>query len=102
MADDAASQDARLRSAQTLNPAYQKLLDSDPREVPDCYRRDSPMEPGPTFVSADRYTSRTFHDLEVEKLWKRVWQVACHEDDLPGVGDYVPYDIAGLSFLVVR
>ena len=28
--------------------------------------------------------------------------MACHEDDLPGVGDYVPYEIGDLSFLIVR
>ena len=49
-----------------------------------------------------QYTSREFFDLEVEKIWKRAWQMACHEDDMPNVGDYVPYDIAGMSFLVVR
>jgi phenylpropionate dioxygenase-like ring-hydroxylating dioxygenase large terminal subunit len=53
-------------------------------------------------VPAERYFSKAFHDLEVEKVWKRVWQMACHEDDIPEVGDSLPYDIAGLSFLVVR
>ncbi|TDJ25440.1 MAG: aromatic ring-hydroxylating dioxygenase subunit alpha [Gammaproteobacteria bacterium] len=89
-------------SVRTMDAAYHKLLDSDPRPIPESYRRDSPIEPGPTFVPVERYISREFHDLEVEKLWKRVWQMACHEDDMPDVGDYVPYDIAGMSFLVVR
>jgi phenylpropionate dioxygenase-like ring-hydroxylating dioxygenase large terminal subunit len=89
-------------TVRTLDTAYHKLLDSDLRPVPASYRRDSPIGPGPTRVPVSRYISQEFFDLEVEKIWKRVWQVACHEDDLPGVGDYVPYDIAGLSFLVVR
>ena len=63
---------------------------------------ESPMEPGPTKVPVDRYFSKEFHDLEVEKVWKRVWQMACHEDDIPDVGDYHVYDIAELSFLLVR
>ncbi|MCA1844394.1 MAG: aromatic ring-hydroxylating dioxygenase subunit alpha, partial [Actinobacteria bacterium] len=45
---------------------------------------------------------RRFHDLERERLWPRVWQMACREEHLPEVGDHVVYDIAGRSFLVVR
>lgn len=81
---------------------YHQILDSDTHEPPASYRRDAPFRAGPTRVPVERYTSQAFHDLEVERLWRRVWQFACHEDDIPEVGDFVPYDIAGLSFLVVR
>ena len=83
--------------------AYTQLLREDSHPVPDYLLRDSPIEEGePTLVPVERYTSREWHDLEVENLWKRVWQMACHEDDIPDVGDYLVYDIVGLSFLVVR
>ena len=82
--------------------AYQTLLDQDSHPVPEVLRRESPLPPGPTIVAAEQYFSRDFHDLEVEKVWKRVWQMACHEDDIPEVGDYLVYDIAHLSFLIVR
>jgi nitrite reductase/ring-hydroxylating ferredoxin subunit len=81
---------------------YRALLDADSHPVRDILRVDSPMEPGPTRVAAERYYSKAFHDLEVEKVWKRVWQMACHEDDILDVGDYHVYDIAELSFLIVR
>jgi len=81
---------------------YQQLLDEDSHPVPEIMRTQSPMPPGPTIVPADRYYSKAFHDLEVEKLWSRVWQMACHEDDIPDVGDYNVYEIAHLSFLIVR
>jgi phenylpropionate dioxygenase-like ring-hydroxylating dioxygenase large terminal subunit len=81
---------------------YQTLLDEDSHPVPAIMRVESPLPPGPTIVPAERYYSKAFHDLEVEKVWKRVWQMACHEDDIPEVGDYTIYDIAHLSFLVVR
>ena len=84
-----------------IEEKYHKLLAEDSRPVPDSYRRDSRME-GVTIVPVAQFTTRAFHDLEVEKVWKRVWQMACHEDDIPEVGDSLPYDIAGLSFLVVR
>jgi nitrite reductase/ring-hydroxylating ferredoxin subunit len=35
-------------------------------------------------------------------MWSRVWQVACREEDIPGVGDHVVYDVAGYSVIVVR
>jgi len=82
--------------------SYQALLDSDTHEVPKVLRLTSPMAPGPQRVSAERYTSRAFHELEREKVWKKAWQMACREEDLVEVGDHVVYDVAGLSFLVVR
>ncbi len=81
---------------------YQTLLDEDSHPVPEIMRVQQPLPPGPTRVAAEQYYSRAFHDLEVEKVWSRVWQMACHEDDIPEVGDYLPYDIAHLSFLLVR
>ena len=82
--------------------SYIELLDQDSHPVRDIMRVESPMEPGPTKVPVERYFSKDFHDLEVEKVWKRVWQMACHQDDIPEVGDYHVYDIAHLSFLIVR
>ncbi len=82
--------------------SVQELLAYDTHPVPGYLSRESPLPPGPTLVPAECYTSREFHDREVSQLWKHVWQMACHEDDLPAVGDYVPYEIADLSFLVVR
>jgi len=81
---------------------YLKLLEEDSHPVRDILRVESPMPPGPTTVPVERYYSQEFHDIEVEKLWKKVWQMACHEDDIPDEGDYVVYDIAHLSFLIVR
>ena len=31
-------------------------------------------------VPKERYVSRAFLDLEMERLWPRVWQVACREE----------------------
>ena len=101
MADDLRPGTTR-KPTHTLDEAYDRMLETETRPVPASYRRHAPIETGPTLIPVERYISRAFHDLEVEKLWKRVWQAACHEDDLPNVGDSVPYDIAGLSFLVVR
>ena len=81
---------------------YQRLLDSDTRPVPSVLRRENPLKLPPSEIAVERYTSRQWFDLEVERLWKRVWQMAAREEDLPNVGDNLVYDIAGMSFLVVR
>jgi len=80
----------------------QGLLDGDRGVVPPALRVLSSVDPGDTVVPPERYTSRAFHDLEVERLWKRVWQMACREEDIPAVGDHVVYDVADLSLIVVR
>ncbi|GAA1011749.1 (2Fe-2S)-binding protein [Acrocarpospora pleiomorpha] len=53
-------------------------------------------------VPAERYYSREFYDLEKEKLWSHVWQMACREEEIPDPGDFVEYEIVGKSFLLVR
>jgi len=53
-------------------------------------------------VPKERYVSRTFAELEAERLWPRVWQVACREEEIPGVGDFLEYVIGEQSILVVR
>jgi phenylpropionate dioxygenase-like ring-hydroxylating dioxygenase large terminal subunit len=88
--------------ARSIGISYQELLKTDTRAVPGLLTTESPMEPGVTRVPAERYYAKRIHDLEVEKLWKRVWQMAGREEDIPNVGDYLVYDIASLSFLVVR
>ena len=44
-------------------------------------------------IPKERYLSREFLDLEYERMWSRVWQVACREEEIPNVGDYVEYTI---------
>ena len=91
-----------LERPRSNSVTYQQLLDTDTRRVPEVLRRENPLSAGPVEVPVERYTSRAFFDLEVEKVWKRAWQMACREEDIPNVGDNLVYDIAGMSFIVVR
>ena len=90
--------DATLPKSRGLS--YQQLLDTDTNPVPAILRECSPRHLGSHDIPVERYTSRAFHELEVEKVWKRVWQMACREEDIPEVGDHVVYEIANLSILV--
>ena len=68
--------------------SYDELLDEDTHPVSDVLRRQTPLPPGPTRIPAWYYHSQAVHDLEVERLWSRVWQLACLEAEIPDVGDY--------------
>jgi len=81
---------------------FAELLDQDTHPVSEVLRRESNMAPGNTRVPAAVYHEQAWHDLEVERLWSRVWQYACMEQEIAEVGDYHVYDIAHLSFLIVR
>ena len=82
--------------------SYQQLLDTDTHEVPAVLRLESPRYLGSKDVSIDRYISREWHELEKAKLWSRVWQYVCREEEIPVVGDHHVYDIAGASYLIIR
>jgi nitrite reductase/ring-hydroxylating ferredoxin subunit len=81
---------------------YQDLLDQDTHDVPPVLRLQSPRDMGLNEFSIDRYISKAYHDKEVERLWMKVWQFACREEEIPEPGDHMRYDIAGRSFLIVR
>lgn len=91
-------------AARSPGISYQDLLDADsrPENVPPVLRWQSWEFLGDADLPRERYTSREFHELEKERLWKRVWQMACREEDIPEVGDTCVYDICDLSILVVR
>jgi phenylpropionate dioxygenase-like ring-hydroxylating dioxygenase large terminal subunit len=83
-------------------PTAQEIMATDAVLPPKTLRVESQFDMGTADIPVEQYFSREWHDLEVERVWKRVWQVAAREDDLPGVGDTLVYDIADLSFLLVR
>ena len=89
-------------SNRSAGTPYREILDADTHPVRDVLYAESPLEPGPTKVPAEVYFSREIHEQEIENIWKKTWQLACHEDEMREIGDYVVYDIASLSFLVVK
>jgi len=53
-------------------------------------------------IAFERYTSKEFFDAEMDKVWTKVWQYACRDENIPEVGDHIVYDIGIYSILVVR
>ena len=89
-------------TARSPGVTVQELLDAERVPVPDVLRRTGYDYMGSEPIPAERYTSRAFHELELEKLWPRVWQMVCREEEIPNVGDHVIYEIGDTSLLVMR
>jgi phenylpropionate dioxygenase-like ring-hydroxylating dioxygenase large terminal subunit len=82
--------------------SYQELIRNDLVPPPAVLQLESPFDAPIQSVPVTRYTRREFHELEMEKLWPRVWQMACREEEIPEVGDYSVYEIGRYSIIVVR
>ncbi|MCW1382770.1 aromatic ring-hydroxylating dioxygenase subunit alpha [Novosphingobium sp. KCTC 2891] len=81
---------------------WEDILKADDVAPPAFMAEDRYAYLGSDPIDAARYYSPEFFKAEVEKMWPNVWQFAAREEDLPEAGDYVTYDNAGRSFLIVR
>lgn len=93
-----------LKSGDDLGsrPTYKQIIASDSVPAPEFLVRDYVTDLGADPVPATNYTSPAFFQQEVEKVWLKCWQMACREEEIPGVGDFVLYEVVGRSVIVVR
>ncbi len=84
-------------------PSVQEVLSRDVNPAPEIMRVESPaMGLGTGDVSIERYFSKEWHDQEVQKVWRKTWQLACRVEDIAGIGDHILYEIVHDSLIVVR
>lgn len=83
-------------------PTYQQIIAGDKVPPPPDMRQSADRDLGTDGVPKNRYFSPAFHRLEVERMWSRVWQFACREEEIPEVGDVHVYELADYSFIIVR
>ena len=88
--------------ARSEGPSVQEIMRGDLVPAPQTLRQEAYTFLGDEDIPVGRYTSRAWHDLEVEHVWSKVWQLACREEELPDVGSTQVYDVADLSILLVR
>jgi phenylpropionate dioxygenase-like ring-hydroxylating dioxygenase large terminal subunit len=69
---------------------------------PDIQRRVPFAMTDANHVPKERYCAREFFELEKKYLWPYAWQMAARLEEIPKPGDYVEYEIAGNSILVIR
>lgn len=55
-----------------------------------------------SLIGPEAYLSEAYARAEDDKLWGKVWQVACRVEEVPRIGDYITYDIIDESITVVR
>lgn len=53
-------------------------------------------------IDVRRYTSPDHLADELERMWPRVWQLACLDADIAGVGDFYEYTVGDWSVVIVR
>ena len=56
----------------------------------------------PERIPAKRYYDKHFFELEREKVWPHVWQMAARLEEIPNLGDYVEYQILDKSVIIVN
>ena len=58
--------------------------------------------PEDVVISGQRYTSREFMELEMDRLWPRVWNIGAWGGEMPQPGDFVTHQLGRESILMVR
>lgn len=87
---------------QSSGITYQELIAADAVAPPKTLTLTNRLESPIVSVPVTRYTTQAFHDLEMQTLWRKTWQMACREEEMPQVGDYMVYEIGSYSIIVVR
>jgi hypothetical protein len=64
----------RQGEARSPGKSVQEIYDGDDIAPPSTLREVSYTFLGDEDIPVERYISREWHDLEVERLWSRVWQ----------------------------
>jgi phenylpropionate dioxygenase-like ring-hydroxylating dioxygenase large terminal subunit len=88
--------------ARCPGPGVAELLAAETRLVPSSIAEDSWRDLGTAPIAADRYTSAAFFADEKEHMWRKVWQMAARDDELPDPGDLVVYENVGRSYVLIR
>ncbi|MBC7520295.1 MAG: aromatic ring-hydroxylating dioxygenase subunit alpha [Sandarakinorhabdus sp.] len=89
--------------ARRPGPSVQEVFAADTNPAPAVMRSESPAQrQSDADVSIDRYFSKAWHDREVEKIWRKTWQLACRVEHIPNVGDHIVYNIVHDSLIVTR
>jgi len=84
-------------------PSVQEVLATDVVAAPAVMLSESPATGlGDADVGIERYFSKAWHDREVEKVWRKTWQLACRVEEIANVGDHIVYQIVHDSLIVVR
>ena len=81
---------------------YAEIIADDATGAPEFLSHAEFPDIGTEPIAAERYYSKEFFELENKYLWPRVWQMACHRDDIPEIGNCYHYEISDRSLIIVH
>jgi nitrite reductase/ring-hydroxylating ferredoxin subunit len=84
------------------SPTVKDILEADRIPAPATLLARSDYVPPNEPIPVSRYIDTGFHELEIEKVWNRTWQMVCWSHDIPNAGDVSVYRSVGKSVLIVR
>lgn len=88
--------------ARCPGPSTRDIVLADSAPPPEAFIAEAYTHLGDEDLSYDAYFSEDIARLERERLWPRTWQMACREEELPEPRDYIVFDIADESVIIVR
>lgn len=91
-----------LAAARCPGPSVQDIVSGDALPPPPVLAFEQPCYLGSDPVGVARYYDQGIFEQEIEKIWKTTWQWVCREDHIPEPGDFYTYEVAHLSYIVVR
>ncbi len=97
-----ASSDLPPGQARAPGPTYAEAILRDDSQAPAPFLETAYEFMGDVDIPYSNYTSKQFARQEFDRMWPRVWQMACREEHIPEPGDYHVYDIGDLSAIVTR
>ena len=89
--------------ARRPGPSVQEVFETDVNPAPAIMRNESPAAgQSSADIPIERYFSRDWHEREIEKVWRKTWQLACRLEHIPNIGDHIVYEIVHDSLIVIR
>lgn len=83
-------------------PNVRDVLENDGDHPPAYLFEESTYALPPRAYDKARYFSPEWQAGEVDRVWRRVWQMACRDEEIPEPGDYIVYDIVDYSIIILR
>lgn len=83
-------------------PLATDLLKKDSRSSDPVVTEKGNFIPKQVQFGLERYYDRDYARRELDKILLRTWQLAAREEDIPNIGDRVPFNLGPNSFIIVR
>ena len=81
-------------------PTFQEIMRSDGGVIKDVLVAQSNPPQSRDDIPFNKYINQDFFNLEMKKMWEKVWQYVCREDQVAEPGDYLVYDLGRHSIVV--